>query len=168
MTDKLKRRRATKTQALEKAAQALTLHLTGESYRDIAKRLGYGNSGNAVRAVQRYIDQLPDAGNTTRRRSISHQRLDIIWKLAYGKAVEGDVPAMRVMVEIERRRALLDGLDRPTVLQIDGAGETVQQAGPTLREVLPAEVVAADPRSVRQQALALHLVLPRETGEQAG
>lgn len=37
-----------------------------------------------------------------------------------------------------------------------------------LREALPAEVVA-DPRSVREQALALHKVLPLPvSGEQAG
>ena len=74
---------------------------------------------------------------------------------------------MRVMVEIERRRAMLDGLDRPQVLQIDGVGETPQQAGPTLREVLPAEV-AADPRSVRQQALLLHRALPAGNTQAAG
>jgi hypothetical protein len=167
-TDRPRRKRSTKQEALARAGEAFSLSLAGVSYGEIAQRLGYGNMGNAFRAVQRYIDQLPDAGNTARRRSVEHQRLDSVWKMAYAKAEEGDVPAMRVLVEISRRRSLLDGLDRPTVLQIDGPGETAQQAGPTLREVLPAEVIA-DPRSVRQQALALHRALPAgESGEQAG
>jgi hypothetical protein len=167
VTDKPRRKRSTRAEAQARAAEAFSLHLTGLSYGVIAHRLGYGNMGNAYRAVQRYIDALPDAGNTARRRSISHQRLDLIWKLAYAEAENGNVPAMRVMVEIERRRAMLDGLDRPQVLQIDGVGETPQQAGPTLREVLPAEV-AADPRSVRQQALLLHRALPAGNTQAAG
>jgi hypothetical protein len=168
-TDKPRRRRSTKAEAQARAGEAFSLSLAGVSYGEIATRLGYGNMGNAYRAVQRYIDSLPDVGNTARRRAIEHQRLDAVWKMAYAKASTGDVPAMRVLVEISRRRALLDGLDKPTVLQIDGPGETQQQAGPTLREVLPAEVVA-EPRLVRQQALALHRALPALPAgqEQAG
>lgn len=163
-----RRRRSTKVEAQARAGEAFSLSLAGVSFGDIAQRLGYGNMGNAYRAVQRYIDRLPDAGNTTRRRAIEHQRLDAVWKMAYAKAETGDVPAMRVLVEISRRRSMLDGLDRPTVLQIDGPGETAQQVGPTLREVLPAEVVAG-PRSVREQALALHRALPAGgASEQAG
>lgn len=168
MTEPRKRLRRTKSAAQARAEEAFTLSLTGLSWRDIAKQLGYGNPGNAWNAAQRYVDMLPDPGNVARRRSIEHQRLDQVWKLAYKEAETGNVPAMRVLVEVSRRRALLDGLDKPTVLQIDGPSESQQQAGPSLREVLPAEVVA-DPRSVREQALALHRALPAAGGqEQAG
>lgn len=168
MTEQRRRLRRSKAEAQARAEEAFQLSLTGLGWRAIADQLGYGNPGNAHRAAQRFVDMLPDPGNTARRRMIEHQRLDAVWKLAYAKAADGDVPAMRVLVEVSRRRALLDGLDKPTVLQIDGPGETAQQQGPTLREVLPAEVVA-DPRSVRQQALALHKVLPLPAaGEQAG
>lgn len=157
-----------RSDAQARGQRAFELSATGLGWDEIARQLGYGNRGNAWKAAQRYVDKLPDQGNTTRRRQLSHLRLDEVWKLAWSKAAAGDVPAMRVLVEIERRRALLDGLDKPTVLQIDGPGETAQQQGPTLREVLPAEVVA-DPRSVRQQALVLHRVLPLPaTGEQVG
>jgi hypothetical protein len=166
--DKPRKRRSTKAEAQAKAGEALALHLTGLSYGVIAHRLGYGNMGNAYRAVQRYIDNLPDSGPTSRRRAIEHQRLDLVWRLAYEKAVDGDVPAMRVLVDISRRRSQLDGLDKPTVLQIDGPGDSgQQQTGPTLREVLPPEVVA-DERSVRAQALRLHRALPAGEIEQVG
>jgi hypothetical protein len=63
---------------------------------------------------------------------------------------------------------LLDGLDRPTVLQLDGPDVSGQQpAGPTLREVLPPELVA-DVRLVRAQALALHRALPVGNTQAAG
>lgn len=115
---------------------------------------------NAYRAVQRHIDNLPDPGPTDRRRSIEHQRLDAIWKLAYAKADQGDVPAMRVLVEISRCRALLDGLGRPEVWQIEsGPRDLGQQHVPKLREVLPPEL-AADARAVREQALLVHRALP--------
>lgn len=168
MTEPRKRLRRTKADAQARAEQAFTLSLTGLGWRAIAEQLGYGNPGNAWKAAQRFVDMLPDPGNTARRRSIEHQRLDAVWRLAFAKAEAGDVPAMRVLVEISRRRALLDGLDKPTVLQLEGPGETAQQAGPTLREVLPPEVVA-NPRSVREQALALHRALPDAKDEaQAG
>lgn len=165
--DKPRKPRSTKAEAQAKAGEALALHLTGLSYGVIAERLGYGNMGNAYRAVQRYIDNLPDAGPTNRRRAIEHQRLDLVWRLAFAKAQDGDVPAMRVLVEISRRRSMLDGLDRPTVLQIDGPADSQQHSGPTLREVLPAELVA-EPRSVRSQALALHRAIPVADVDQAG
>jgi hypothetical protein len=168
VTDSKRKLRRSKGEAQARAEQAFELSLTGLGWRDIARQLGYGNPGNAWRAAQRFIDGIPDQGNTNRRRSIAHQHLGEVWRLAHPRAVEGDTAAMRVMVEVIRTRAQLDGLNRPTVLQIDNPGDTQQQVGPTLRDVLPPEVVAADPRTVRQQALALHLVLPRETGEQAG
>lgn len=168
MTKTGKHLRRSPTEAQARGQQAFDLSVSGMGWDEIATRLGYGNRGNAWRAAQRYVDKLPDAGNTTRRRQLSHLRLDSVWKLAWAKAEAGDVPAMRVLVEIERRRALLDGLDKPTVLQIDNPGDVgQQQAGPSLRELLPASVVA-DPRTVRQQALALHRVLPTGHSEQAG
>jgi hypothetical protein len=66
VTDKLRRKRSTRAEAQARAAEAFALHVTGLSYGDIARRLRYGNMGNAYRAVQRYIDNLPDAGKTNK------------------------------------------------------------------------------------------------------
>lgn len=154
-----------RSESQARAQQAFELSVSGLGWDEIARRLGYGNRGNAWKAAQRYVDKLPDQGNTTRRRQLSHLRLDEVWKLAWSKAATGDVPAMRVLVEIERRRALLDGMDKPTVLQIEGGTESSQQQGPTLREILPPDVVA-DVRTVRAQALALHRVLPAAVSDE--
>lgn len=152
---------------LARAGEAFSLWLAGNSYQQIADQLEYGNPGNAWRACQQFIDALPDPGNVGRRRTIEHQRLDAIWRLAWGKAETGDVPAMRVLVDVSRRRALLDGLDKPTVLQLDGPGATTQQqTAPSLRDILPADAFA-DQESVREQALRLHRILPANV-EQAG
>jgi hypothetical protein len=76
------------------------------------------------------------------------------------------VPAMRVLLEVCRRQALLNGLDQPQVLHIGSPGDTAPQGHtPTLREVLPPEL-AGDARAVREQALVLHRALPIRNIEQ--
>jgi len=168
MPEPSRKLRRSKTDAQARAEQAFKLSLTGLGWREIARQLNYGNPGNAWRAAQRFIDNMPDQGSSNRRRVIAHQCLDEVWKLAHAQAVNGEVPAMRVLVEVVRTRAQLDGLNRPTVLQIDGPSDTQQQVGPTLREVLPAELTA-DVRTLRAQALAIHRALPAgPAGEQAG
>ncbi|MDQ3764712.1 MAG: hypothetical protein M3460_25230 [Actinomycetota bacterium] len=58
----------------------------------------------------------------------------------------------------------------PTVLHVEGSGAGMEQPrhGPTLRELLPPELVAVDPRSVREQALLLHQALPAGDTRAAG
>jgi hypothetical protein len=91
-------------------------------------------------------------------------RLDAIWRMAYLAAHDGDVPAMRVLLEVCRRQALLNGLDQPRTLHIESPGDTAPGHMPTLREVLPPEL-AVDARAVREQTLLLHRALPAgETG----
>jgi hypothetical protein len=47
------------------------------------------------------------------------------------------------LLEVSRRRSTLTGLDKPTVFQLEGPGDTSQQQHvPTLRELLPAEEFA--------------------------
>ena len=67
---------------------------------------------------------------------------------------------MRVLLEVCRRQALLNGLDQPQTLHIGSPGDTAPRGPmPTLREVLPPEL-AADAQAVREQALLLHRALP--------
>jgi hypothetical protein len=130
------------------------------TYKEIASRLGYGFEANAHRAVQQAYDALPEALNSAQLRKIQNLRLDAIWRMAYLAARDGNVPAMRVLLEVCRRQAWLNGLDQPQTLHIGSPGDTApQEHMPTLREVLPPELVA-DARAVREQALLLHRALP--------
>jgi hypothetical protein len=55
---------------------------------------------------------------------------------------------------------MLNGLDKPTMLRLEGPSDSGQpQQGPTLRELLPVEEFA-EVRSVCEQALRLHRALP--------
>jgi hypothetical protein len=83
-------------------------------------------------------------------------------------ARDGDVPAMRVLLEVCRRQALLNGLDQPQTLHIESPRDTAPRGHiPTLREVLPPEL-AADTQAVREQALLLHRALPMPPATGAG
>lgn len=105
--------------------------------------------------------------NSAQLRKIQNLRLNAIWRMAYLAAHDGDVPAMRVLLEVCRRQALLNGLDQPQMLHIESPRDTAPRGHmPTLREVLPPELVA-DTQAVREQALLLHraLPMPPATGE---
>ena len=89
--------------------------------------------------------------------------------MAFLAARDGNVPAMRVLLEVCRRQALLNGLDQPHTLHIESTRSMAPQHTPTLRELLPPEL-AGDTRAVREQALLLHRALPmppatEQTGE---
>jgi hypothetical protein len=99
---------------------------------------------------------------------VENHRLDAIWRLAWPAAEQGDVACMRVLLEMSRRRSVLNGLDKPVMLQVGGLSDSGQPPqGPTLREILPAEFSV---KTVREQALCLHRALPpgdTRVGEQA-
>lgn len=160
MTKRVQVDRRRKPEAQRKASEALHYYLAGLSYSQIAERVGYSNPGNAWRAVQRVLDDAPDPGNIARQRTVENHRLDAIWRLAWPGAEQGDVACMRVLLEVSRRRSMLNGLDKPVMLQVGGLSDFGQPPqGPMLREILPAEEFA-DVRSEREQALRLHRALP--------
>jgi hypothetical protein len=143
----------------KKRADAGALHLRGLSYRQIAEKLRLGNPGNAHRLVQQFYGRVPEPDVIATQRKVSNLRLDEIWRVAWREAEHGNVPAMRVLVEVERSRRQLNGLDRPVIMQLDGPGEGPQQVTRTLAEVLPPEEFTAA-GSVRDMALRLHRALP--------
>lgn len=144
----------------KRRADAGALHLRGLSYRQIADKLRLGNPGNAYRLVQQFYGKAPEPDAIAVQRKASNLRLDEVWRIAWREAEHGNVPAMRVLVEIERSRRQLNGLDRPVILQLDTPGADQQVTTRTLAEVLPPEDFTA-PGSVREMALRLHRALPR-------
>ena len=103
-TDITNRRRRSKAEVQARAAEALDHWIAGATYKEIASQLGYGFEANAHRAVQQAYDALPEAVNSAQLRKIQNLRLNAIWWMAYLAARDGDVPAMRVLLEVCRRR----------------------------------------------------------------
>lgn len=147
--------------------RAFELFSAGATYEQIAQQVPYASRGAAHRAVQRALSRV-EVNNVSDMRKVENRRLDTLLMAVWADARRGKIPAVVAALRIMDRRARLNGLDRPTVLQIEGSGDPSQQSvGPQLREVLPAELVA-DVRSVRAQALALHRALPAGASEDTG
>jgi hypothetical protein len=78
MTKRVQVDRRRKPEAQRKASEAFHYYLAGLSYSEIAERSGYSNPGNAWRAVQRVLDDVPDPGKIARQRTVENHRLDAI------------------------------------------------------------------------------------------
>jgi hypothetical protein len=146
-------------EARRKRIQVLQLRAAGESFDAIAQQVGYQSRGNAHRAYEQAMGEVTVAG-VTELRKLENERLDALLLAVWPAAKRGDVASVNAALRIMDRRAKLNGLDRPVVLHVEGAGAGMDQPRHvlTLREVLPPELVA-DERSVRQQALLLHRAL---------
>lgn len=95
------------SQADERRARALELHLAGATYESIAKAVGYASKSGAHKAVQEALDDLgkygPDEATETEL-----ARLDAMLTGLWPKARRGDVQAIDRVLKIgERRSALL-------------------------------------------------------------
>lgn len=157
-------RQSRRQRADERRARAGELWLRGLSFRQIAIEGGFGNPGNAHRLVAEFLERTaPDTDTIAHQRRVENLRLDTIWRLAWPKAETGDTTAQRILLEVSRARRELNGLNRPAIVQLDtapGAGPDIQRSTRTLAELLPAAAIA-NPTAVRDQALALHRILPR-------
>lgn len=115
--------------AKERAKRALELRQAGATYEEIAEALGYEDRSGPYRAVKKALDELPREAAVELRR-LEAMRLDrlqrAIWVRALGTA-GGDNPsppdlrAVDRVLEIQKRRANLFGLDAPKRTEVTGA-----------------------------------------------
>lgn len=106
-----------KIATVEKDKQAVELRKAGLSYTEIATRLGYKSAGSAWQRVQRALDQTLREAGTEQIRDFEGDRLDRLQAAVWGRAVQGDIPAVNAVLRIMERRARLFGLDAPVVVQ---------------------------------------------------
>lgn len=102
--------------------QALGLKLAGANYDEIATSLGYADSKNAWRAVQRLL--AAQAQPTAELRAEEVARLDALLRAWWTKAIgKDDAPPDRIAAEmvlkISERRGRLLGLDKPYTTDIE-------------------------------------------------
>ena len=99
------------SQADERRARALELHLAGATYESIARAVGYASRSGAHKAVREALDALGGAGHADGT-SVDTElaRLDAMLTGLWPKARRGDVAAVDRVLRIgERRMALLLG-----------------------------------------------------------
>jgi hypothetical protein len=107
--------------ALDKQRQALALRMAGASFDEIAESLGYADRGGAHKAVMAAIEStLPEPA--AKVRELELKRLDRLWLAAYKAATAGDLQAIAVCLQIMKRRADFEGLDKAKKLEHAGPG----------------------------------------------
>jgi hypothetical protein len=110
---------ARRLEALEKQRQALALRMAGASFDEIAESLGYADRGGAHKAVMAAIEStLPEPALQVRELEL--KRLDRLWLAAWKAATDGDLQAIAVCLQIMKRRADFEGLDKAKKLEHTG------------------------------------------------
>lgn len=103
------------TEADDRRARALELHLAGATYEAIAQQVGYAHRGSAHKAVQEALDHLGKYGP---HEAVETElaRLDAMLTGLWPKARRGDVQAIDRVLKIgERRYALLATSNRADI-----------------------------------------------------
>ena len=93
-------------------AEALKLRSEGLTYRQIAELLDI-NTSTAYRRVENALRAIP-ADGVEEMRQLEGERLDKLHAALWGRALEGDLPAIDRLLTISARRSKLFGLDSPT------------------------------------------------------
>src|ERR1700687_496178 len=105
--------------ALDKQRQALALRMAGASFDEIAESLGYADRGGAHKAVMAAIEStLPEPALQVRELEL--KRLDRLLMAAWKAATAGDLQAIGVCLQIMKRRADFEGLEKGKKQEISG------------------------------------------------
>lgn len=113
-------------------AAALNLYLAGASFLDIKNALDYASVQAAKMAVERAIaaTEFPDADKGSARMKMAMQ-LDMLLKAVVPNAVKKDrddqLAYVQTTVRILERKAKLLGLDAPTMVHVNPAGDDLDR-----------------------------------------
>lgn len=133
-------------EAAEKRRRALQLRKAGATFDQIAEQVGYDNRGNACRAIQQELADLPKE-DAVELRDLELARLDSLLTAMWPKAMNGNGWAVDRVLRIMERRARLAGLDQPEQIAIT----TAQGDFETAYQELVAEMRAREQQATRDQ-----------------
>ena len=88
----------------------------GSTYAEIAKELGYCNSGGAWKLVNRAL-KASEVEDVEDHRALELARLDRLQSALWDEALAGDLRAVREVLKIVQARTRLLGLERPPTHQ---------------------------------------------------
>ena len=102
----------------EKQGKALELRKAGQSYRAIAKELGYAGPGGAHKAVASGLRlTLQEPADDVRQ--LEMQRLDRMLESYWPAVLKGDPKAGGIVIRSMDRRATYLGLDAPVKIDLE-------------------------------------------------
>ncbi len=107
-----------RTEQLENESKALKLRIAGFNFEDIGANLDPPvTAGLAERAYRRAL------GRVVREQAaevvaLEHERLNQLTTRFHAKAITGDTKAASIALEVMKRRAAYDGLDKPADLKV--------------------------------------------------
>ena len=91
----------------ERAGQALNLKLAGIDWETIADKLGYDDPVDAIEDVTEIAGALYDGDPIDPARVLEVLRLDRLYAIAWRKALQGDMFAAKLALDIGDRRQRL-------------------------------------------------------------
>lgn len=117
----------TRVRSTMRKAKALELRAEGLTWDEVAKQSGYKSPQAAQLSVRNALEAtLKEPADHLRL--IELQRLEMLQKTWFPKAVEGDRDAAAVVLKISERRSKLMGLDAPTQIQAIPPGMSREEA----------------------------------------
>jgi len=105
--------------AAERQARALELRKAGWTFARIAATVGWAHESGARYSVTQALDALREDAleGAEKIRTLEIERLNELHRVAYEKALTGDLDAIDRALRIAARRAKLLGLDAPTRIE---------------------------------------------------
>lgn len=102
-------------ETLERQRIAFTLRLAGLTFADIASHQHnganlYSDASGAYRAVQSYQESHGHGDDLMEQRAIDMARFDALQRAMWRKAIAGDIPAAKFVLEIMKAREKLLGV----------------------------------------------------------
>lgn len=110
-----------------KAEEAVKLRCAGMQYWQIAERMGYRDESGPRKAVDRLLSRV-DCEQAAQLRELEGRRLDQLQQAHWVAALQGNVDAARICLQIIDRRAKLFGLNAPARIALDQGLSDVQFA----------------------------------------
>ena len=137
---------ALKEETAEKYARVLDLRRAGLTFEMIATEVGYAGRQGAKEAYDAAIRRMGQE-SAADLQVLENERLDDLWRRAYGKfssveTMDEFVKLEQLMLRISQRRAGLLGLDAPRQVEVSGRGGGAIQTD--IGEILRQRVAALD------------------------
>lgn len=114
-----------------RSAAAVSLKLSGASYTDIAKVLGYEDAYRARTAVERALADSAEPTDVASLRAMHLKRLDRLLRSTWEKAINPNHPDhlayVRTALVVMERAAKVAGVDAPSQVAVSVTPEHLQQ-----------------------------------------